>query len=337
MRKEASIEKWKKLYEVTTRIKELAPWEYLWDLDLIGIQNGAEEDTIFYSILGRGGECYGITIYEGYEGLNNFLMLTMQKQLNLSTEYVMFNQKNLTCYWGNREELTDKQRKIIKDIGYKCRGKNQWLYFMSFEPGYFPYNLDENQVERMTEYLENLEIALQYYTKQNVSVDFEAGNMFSFVFKDNKKEWDFGEKPLPFFAFQFGNLIITDDELIEELSKAKRCNQILEVDSFPMGVSVADKKFERPANPNMSLIADAKTEMILRCEMQEPGEDVIAALASEIIGFIFNVGAPKEIRVSNIIIEAGLEQICDICKIKLRRVKTLNAINYFKMGMREYL
>lgn len=337
MRKEASIEKWKKLYEVTTRIKELAPWEYLWDLDLIGIQNGAEEDTVFYSILGRGGECFGISIYEGYKGLNSFLMLTMQEHLNLSTEYVMFNQKNLTCYWGNRDELSEKQRKIIKDIGYKYRGKNQWLYFMSYEPGYFPYNLDENEVERMTEYLENLEFALQYYTSQNVSVDFEAGNMFSCVFQDNKKAWDFGERPLPYLAFQFGNLVITDDELIEELSKAKKNNHILEVDTFPMGVSVANKKYERPANPSMSLIADAKTEMILKCEMQEPSEDAIAALASEIIGFIFAFGAPKEIRVANIIVEAGLEQICDICKIKLRRVKTLNAITSFKIGMREYL
>ena len=37
-------------------------------------------------------------------------MLTMQQQMNLSVEYAMFNQRNLTCYWGNRDELTDKQK-----------------------------------------------------------------------------------------------------------------------------------------------------------------------------------------------------------------------------------
>ena len=30
-------------------------------------------------------------------------------------------------YWRNGEELTDKQRRIIKDLGYTYRGKNQWL------------------------------------------------------------------------------------------------------------------------------------------------------------------------------------------------------------------
>ena len=83
-------------------------------------------------------------------------MLTMQQSMNLSTEYAMFNQKNLTCYWGNRDELTDKQRKIIKELGYTYRGKNQWLYFLSFEPGYYPYNMDADEVVRMTEHMQNL-------------------------------------------------------------------------------------------------------------------------------------------------------------------------------------
>jgi hypothetical protein len=28
-----------------------------------------------------------------------------QESLNLKQEYAMFNQKTLTCYWGNRDEL----------------------------------------------------------------------------------------------------------------------------------------------------------------------------------------------------------------------------------------
>jgi hypothetical protein len=53
MRKEASLEQWKVLYEAATCIKELKPWEMFWDMDLIAIRNGAEEDTVFFSILGR--------------------------------------------------------------------------------------------------------------------------------------------------------------------------------------------------------------------------------------------------------------------------------------------
>lgn len=336
MRKEASLEQWKVLYEAATRIKELKPWEKFWDMDLIGVRNGAEEDTIFYSILGRGGDCYGIVVYEGYEGLNSFLMLTMQKSMNLKPEYAMFNQRNLACYWGNRAELTDKQRKIIKDLGYSYRGKNQWLYFLSFEPGYYPYNMDEAEVLRMSTYLQDLELALRYYDKTDIEVDFEQGNMFLLSFGKDKKTWNFGEEPLPFTAFQFENLIITDDELLSNMKKAPGCDAVLEADVAILGASVADKKYDRPANPALPLLGDAETGTILKFEMLQPDDDPVVMLAEIVIGFIFQYGRPKEIRVSNVIVEAGLEQICDVCSIRLRRVKRLQSLEEFIQEMQRF-
>lgn len=333
MREEASLEQWKVLYETTTRIKELKPWEKFWDMDLIGIINGDEEEPVFYSILGRGGNCYGIAVYEGFEGLNSFLMLTMQQSMNLSSEYAMFNQKNLTCYWGNRDELTDKQRKVIKELGYKYRGKNQWLYFISFEPGYYPYNMDKEEVLRMSEYMQNLEIALNCYEEEQIQVDFENGNMFHVVLKEDKQILKCGEMPLPFIAFQFENLRITDEELLADLSKVPRCNAVLEADVSVLGASVSDKKYERPANPALSLLGDANTGTIIKFEMLEPEDDAIVTLVEILIGFIFQFGAPKEVRVSNVIVEAGLEQICNVCGIKLRRVKRLQGLDEFKYSL----
>ena len=58
------------------------------------------------------------------------MMLTMQEQLNLATDYVMFSQNNLTCYWGNREESTNKQRKNIKEMGYNTEERtNGYIFF----------------------------------------------------------------------------------------------------------------------------------------------------------------------------------------------------------------
>lgn len=336
MRKEASIEQWKTLYEVGTRIKKLKPWEKFWDMDLIGIRYGTAEETIFFSILGRGGDCYGIAVYEGYEGLNSFLMLTMQESMNLAPEYVMFNQRNLTCYWGNRDELSEKQRKIIKELGYTYRGKNQWLYFMSFEPGYYPHNMDEEEVLRMGEYLQDLELALRYYDETDMQVDFESGNMFLFSFGKDKKTWHFGEESLPFTAFQFGKLLITDEELLSELAKASKCNAVLEADVSVLGVPVTDKKYERPANSALSLLGDANTGAIIKFEMLEPEEDALVMLAEILIDFIFQFGAPKEIRVSNVIVEAGLEQICNVCGTKLHRLKRLKGLEEFKYGMQRF-
>lgn len=336
MRKEASLEQWRVLYEAATRIKERKPWEKFWDMDLIGIQDGAKEDTVFFSILGRGGECYGITVYEGYEGLNSFLMLTMQQCMNLSLMYTMSRQRNLTCYWGSRDELTNKQRAIIKELGYKYRGKNQWLYFMSFEPGYSPYNMDAEEVQRMGVYLQDLNVALQNYDPENANVDFENGNMLLLSFGKDKKTWELGAAPLPFTDFRFGNLMLTDEDVLADLETASRCDAVLEADVSVLGASVTDKEYDRPANPALSLLADAQSGVMINFEMVGPEDDPIVMLAEILIGFIFQYGAPKEIKVSNVIIEAGLEQICDICNIRLRRVKRLRGLESFVEGMKQF-
>lgn len=337
MRIEATIAQWKQLYEVTTRIRELEPWNFLWDMDIIGIRVGDEpENTVFYSILGRGGDCYGITVYEGYEAFNSFLMLTMRERMNLSVEYAMSNQMNLTCYWGNRDELTAKQREIIKELGYKFRGKNNWLYFLSREPGYYPFNLDQAEVVRMTEHMENLEMALTYYKKMDVQIEIGNGNMFSFVFSADTKTWQYGEEPLPFTGYHFGNLMITDEELLEELAKVPKGKFKLEADLRPMGASISDKGYDKPINPVMSILTEANTGLIISCDMNKPDEDAALELVETLIRFIFKAGAPREIRVSNMIVEAALEQICETCKIKLRRVKQLKEIDKFWMTIGRY-
>ena len=57
------------------------------------------------------------------------------------------------------------------------------------------------------------------------------------------------------------------------------------------------------------MIADAESGMMLKCELQQPEDDTIVSLAEALIGFIFQYGAPKEVRVSNVLVEAGVEQI----------------------------
>lgn len=335
MRKEASLEQWRSLYEVATRMKERKPWEKFWDTELIGVRNGEEEETTFFSILGRGGTCYGIATYEGEENLNRFWLLARGEQMNLSPDYTMSNQKNLSCYWGNRNEVSSKQRKVIKDLGYTYCGKNQWLHFVSFEPGFQPYDLNVDEVQRMTAHLHDLEIALQCYEESDVQVDFGAGNMFLLTFGKDKKTWRFEEAPLPITSFQFGNVGIRDD-VCSQLTKMPKCNVTLEADVSYIGASVTDKKYDRPINPALSLLGDAKAGTIINFKLSEPEEDPRISLVEMILGFIFRYGIPKEIRVSNVIVHAALAYVCDVCKIQLREVKNLQCLDDFRQSMSRF-
>ncbi len=335
MRKEANLEEWKVLYEVATRIQALEPWKTLWDMDLIGVLVGDKpEETVFYSVMGKNNECYAIAVYEGYEAFNSFMLLLMHEDMNISFDYAIYNQHNLTCYWGNREELSKEQCKIIKDLGYQYRGKNNWMYFMSNEPGYQPYNLDKEEVLRMTEHLQNLEIAFTYYKENDIPVDFDNGKMFLAIFSKDKKEREYREWRLPFDYYIFEGIEISDEELINDLKKAPKSNMVLEADAGPMGVAVADKKYKKPAIPTAGILADANTGMILKCDMNEPDEDPMLNLLYALIDFIYTLGAPKEVRVSNPIVEAILGSVCELCGIKLKFVKKLKTIDDFIFNLK---
>ena len=330
-RREAETEEWRALYEAGARVKELQPWETFWDMDLIALGGGWNEE-VYVSILGKGGDCYGISVYEGLDGLNDFMMLTLSERMNISSKYAMFSQNNLTCYWGNREELSEKQRRIIKDIGYRFRGKNQWLYFMSFRKGYFPFNMDQDEVRRMTMYLEMLADAVEYYQENGLKTDFEHKNMFYYSKAEGKVTAE--ERKLPFTGCRFPSLTLTDGELLEDLRSSQKGDAVLEADIIYLGAAVSDKKYERPANPCLCLLAEAGSGMMLAADMAGPEKDAGIMLAQEVADFTLTYGAPKEIRVSNVMIEAILAHLCQEAGIRLRRVKRLHAVEDFVQGMK---
>lgn len=62
----------------------------------------------------------------------------------------------------------------------------------------------------------------------------------------------------------------------------------------------------------------------------------LICLADALIDFIFTAGAPKEIRVSSVIVEGHLSQICEAAGIRLRKVKYLPGIEEFWEGMEQF-
>lgn len=57
-------------------------------------------------------------------------------------------------------------------------------------------------------------------------------------------------------------------------------------------------------------------------------------LAQAVADFTLTYGAPKEIRISNVVLEAILAHLCQEAGIRLRRVKRLKAVEDFVQGMK---
>ncbi|MBP3359326.1 MAG: hypothetical protein J6N52_00605 [Clostridia bacterium] len=330
MRKEASNEKWKMLYEIASEIKEMKPWEYFWDMDIINLT----DEDVYITVLGRGGETYGVSVYEGEKGFDKFKLLVCQQELNISPHMAMYMQDNLTCYWGDREELSKKQRDIIKELGYKYRGKNQWLYFISHKTDYMPYNFDSDEVGKMTKYLSGLKNALELYFKERPQIDFEQDYMLCYSDKEKK----ITGKKTDFFDFGFNGIQIADNiDLLNDLKKLPKTIGTLEIDILPMFVTINDKSYDRPANPSMSMIVDKKSGMVMAAAMSTPETGIFGNFANTIVSTFFRYGLPKRINICNSITGSLLEELCDILGIKLGYEDELPAIEEAEESLMRFM
>lgn len=68
-----SLEDWRELYMSALEFKELAPWDWMSDTDLFGVQNPEDGDTGYCCVLGGCGEFLGLAVYLGTEGLIAYL------------------------------------------------------------------------------------------------------------------------------------------------------------------------------------------------------------------------------------------------------------------------
>src|SRR5947209_235334 len=67
-----TLEAWRQLYELAGKLKELAPWEWMDESEIFGVESPEDGEIGFVSVMGARGEHLAIGIYLGAEGLYGF-------------------------------------------------------------------------------------------------------------------------------------------------------------------------------------------------------------------------------------------------------------------------
>ena len=327
MRKEASLDKWAELYEVTMNIRKLQPWNFLWDLDVITIILPEYDEPFYCSIMGRAGECLAIAVYKGFEAINGFYELSGSNEMPY--DQLIRYQDNLTCFFGDRDELSKEELKIIKELGYKFRGRNQWLYFRSFKPGYYPYILDNDEVIELTYVFKNLFMSLRAIIEKKMKINFEDGNTLYRTYDKDKDLWLNFDGPIQIPNRQRKIPIITDDLLMERIKRKKYLYNPVEFDTVFLNTCIDDKKYERPILPRVIVFAEGNTGLLLQQEMMLPETDSIQQILDFFVRFLVDSGKPKTLYVRDEYIADLLSDVCNKVKIKLIISKKLPSIDEF--------
>ena len=321
MRKEASLDMWKTLYNLTAELKELKPWEDLGDLDFIGIQENGREEPVFVRVMGKNQETKGVAMYNGTRGLGYLQQLIMAPETSMSVDYAAFDQEALVLYFGERIEVPEEQMPIIKELGLKFAGKGNWPFFLSFKPRFTPWTPDSDEVRLMAETLVQIIEAVKALREKRAEVKFDEGEFCFRYFDLDQLSWMTAPARLPLVNLQAEEIEITDEVMLRRLKNKEVNDMDLLLDFVYMGGMMTDEAYDRPLNPLMFLVLDDVTGLMVHMDMVHPAQNEAELALQFLLAYCEQFGRPMGMRVRNPYVMAALRKTCETLEIPLEQVQ----------------
>ncbi len=99
--------------------------------DLVGIQH-PDTGLGFISVMGLLGEHYAVSVYRGAKGLYDFWKMQEHAMESEGPPLEAFlEMSHVQLSFEDRDMLTDEDRSLIKKLGLKYRGRQEWPMFRS--------------------------------------------------------------------------------------------------------------------------------------------------------------------------------------------------------------
>ncbi|MCL2643763.1 MAG: SEC-C metal-binding domain-containing protein [Candidatus Bathyarchaeota archaeon] len=330
---EPTHDQWGQLYEVAKNIKLLAPWTFLRETDLITIMLPWQKEPVYCSVIGGGGECFGVGIYPGYESINSFYRMldTPEDKFN---DMLGFEQTCLMCYYGDSDELSPKDREVLKALNLRFRGRNEWIYFRSMEPGYFPWYLNFEQADLLIQALQNFFAACTHL--KDLEVNFDDDETLLRYYSPEKKLWVNTAVKMPPIPEVKHRLIVDDEKLFTNLKKKECNNAKLEFELMYMPIPVQENEKDRPRLPCFLLLADKIGGGAIDQHMTEDG-DVERSILEMLSYYIVQFGRPLSIHVRNEHVGCYLADFCQKIGVEIVEGKGVPTVDHLLENMLSFM
>ena len=331
-----TLEEWRELYEAVIRFKEIAPWEWMHEIDIFGVQNPETGEIGFVSVMGNSGEYLAVAIYPGEKALYDFWDFYHAGPF-VSPEWLL-EIPQLQASLTSRQEIEPQDYATIKQLGLKFRGKQAWPCFRSHHPGFLPWFLEAGEGRFLRYALEQVvEVALR--CKEHPSL-LKQDNDESYLVrvpsrKGDKLIWEDRIVSVP--PPEPEEIPITiDTELFESLEKLPEVTNLIEVDVFMMPSPVHEKG-TRPFFPYILLVAESERGTILHTDIMQPLpslHEMRGTIPGKIVETFVHIGViPQTIVVSSDLVFDLLEPLAQELNIQLEQSDNLKAIDPAKEGL----
>jgi hypothetical protein len=330
-----SIEEWNTLYRAAIDFWQIKPWDWVDDTDLFGVKNPEDGEIGFCCIVGALGEFLGLVVYLGTEGLETYLKI----QENESPEEdVLSTSKCLVASFEDRNVLQKPDHEVVKKLGLKLRGAKAWPLFRSYEPGYYPWYLNQFQVRFLTHALQQAaDVSLRMKLNGNLRANSEKAQYLVRVPERIGPElrWkDDWLSPVPLERAKYEAPVPDEIRLQRIKKRGLRPVSIWEVDFFQFPAPIQEGG--RPFFPLCLLIVHQDSGFVFETHLESKDRHRPEFLNQMLNVIEKNALLPQEIWVKKEEVFQLFEGLVSRLGLKIKQVKRLKQLEYAKKSMNSY-
>lgn len=298
------IKNWHRLFDVSKKINQIKPWNFLKEEQLLVLQLENRESPVIVSIIGSNQHCFGLVLFHtprSQKMLSNLMFETIDIIDPMSYEVAM--QESLTCYFSNRDELDKEDYKLVKELGYSFRGKHQWLQFVAMSVGLVPQQLSPEEVILFADCLELLYPVLSEIAHK----ESDMSEVQTLTISQEKME----TSQLPYPLYETNRLKkepFKNELMIKNLKKQPMTN--LELDFTYIYTNQIDDVDEIDEVLVLILGVDKANGDSLITNFALGNHPVVPIVFEDLKELIINIGRPQKI---NVRLEELFYQLADFC------------------------
>ena len=333
----------RQLYDLAIQVKKLAPWQWMEETDVFGLENPDTGELGFISVMGNIGEYEAVAVYLGAAGLHDFIHFQADE---LATPYRLLELAHLQAAFSDREYLEKEDRDLIKELGLKFRGPNAWPLFRSYRPGYLPWFVTRADARFFIHALSQLlDVAKRLRDEpspiQPVRRVEKGGHWVRASHREGPElVWEDQVWSIPRPATE-PLAVVVDSDLLDLLKRIPRSDLDIEVDLLLTPGRIV-KPRQRPLAVYVLMVADRNSGFILGADAMTAENSLEAMHAgipnSLVKALLQNQIVPKRLLVRSKFLRSLLRNLTQSLNIELRHADELPSIDeaaaFLKESMR---
>lgn len=308
-----NLKLWDTIYDLAAEIEALDPWmgyhmftPIMLELRVHGEKMAVSFESHPFSQSGK-----KIVLYRKGKGLCDFDILRVRDPV-VPREFVLYDRDAYILCWGDRLEMPEENRQILKDLGRSFRGPGRWLYFTSAASRTIPRTLRDEEAEVVMEALVELRTALRDQLRKATLVEYDKDHCLARYYDDKRHRMvtgivEYKEPEMSFRSYDFNDEVMT-----RRIKRAKQNDQVVDLDFFYNGWSPMDY-IDENGNIGNWLFALALDETSGRINIIMPVDVEVSTgeMAFLMLGdYVLEHGRMKELIVRNPEVYAALETVC---------------------------